>query len=387
MADDLSRFLSDRPIRARRTTVVQWARKWARRHPSVVGAAIVLCVLTAAFSLTSREMIRSEQTKTQAAYEAEQQRAREAEDRFLLARESVDEMVRVYQEELADMPQFAGLRRRLLEEALVFYQKLIDQRGDDPTAQKELTDTRERIQKILGDLALLQGDGQLLLLLGESSVLDDLGLTGKEREQVADLVRRLRERWFESFRGFKQLTVEERRQRFVEVARANGEAAAAVLTPKQLGRLKQIALQTLGPFAFGDADVVATLKLTGPQKERIRAIEAEVGWGGPDRGPGGPGLGGPDGWPGGPGPGEPPGFRGPGGFGGPGQGPRRDRPSPRNPDRGPGSPGMDHEQMRRTATEKILGLLTAEQVQSWRDLTGEPFKGTVRPCPPPLGHP
>ncbi len=48
LADDLKRFLDHQPIRARRATVPQRARKWARRHPSVVGAAVVLCVLTAA---------------------------------------------------------------------------------------------------------------------------------------------------------------------------------------------------------------------------------------------------------------------------------------------------------------------------------------------------
>ena len=41
LADDLERFLEDRPIRARRPTLVELARKWARRHRPVVatGAA------------------------------------------------------------------------------------------------------------------------------------------------------------------------------------------------------------------------------------------------------------------------------------------------------------------------------------------------------------
>jgi serine/threonine protein kinase/Flp pilus assembly protein TadD len=39
LADDLRRFLADEPIRARRPTAVQRARKWARRHRAVVGAA------------------------------------------------------------------------------------------------------------------------------------------------------------------------------------------------------------------------------------------------------------------------------------------------------------------------------------------------------------
>jgi serine/threonine-protein kinase len=45
LADDLERFLKDEPIRARRPTLVQRARKWARRHrPAVWATAVRLSV-------------------------------------------------------------------------------------------------------------------------------------------------------------------------------------------------------------------------------------------------------------------------------------------------------------------------------------------------------
>src|SRR5262249_52371238 len=44
-ADDLHRFLRHEPIQARRATVAQRARKWLRRHPSVLVAGVVLLVL------------------------------------------------------------------------------------------------------------------------------------------------------------------------------------------------------------------------------------------------------------------------------------------------------------------------------------------------------
>jgi serine/threonine protein kinase/Flp pilus assembly protein TadD len=44
LADDLQRWLKDEPIRARRPSLVLRARKWARRHQAVVGAAAV-CLL------------------------------------------------------------------------------------------------------------------------------------------------------------------------------------------------------------------------------------------------------------------------------------------------------------------------------------------------------
>src|SRR6266536_2407284 len=47
LADDLRRFLEDKPIRARRPSLAQRARKWARRHKPLVRAtaALVLAVL------------------------------------------------------------------------------------------------------------------------------------------------------------------------------------------------------------------------------------------------------------------------------------------------------------------------------------------------------
>jgi serine/threonine protein kinase len=48
LADGLRRFLEDRPIRARRPTVVQRVRKWARRHQPVVRTAAAAVILMAA---------------------------------------------------------------------------------------------------------------------------------------------------------------------------------------------------------------------------------------------------------------------------------------------------------------------------------------------------
>jgi hypothetical protein len=45
LADDLQFFLDDRPIRAKRSSLLQIARKWARRHPAVVCAAVTSSVL------------------------------------------------------------------------------------------------------------------------------------------------------------------------------------------------------------------------------------------------------------------------------------------------------------------------------------------------------
>jgi serine/threonine protein kinase len=334
LADDLRRFLDDRPILARRPSLVEKGVRWARRRPAVVAGAVLLLALIAAGSLLSAGMIR-------AAYERERQQAREAreqaaraEERLQLARRPVDLIIQVCEEELADKPHLTGLRKRLLEAVLVYYQEFIEQRRDDPDAQAELAATREGVKKILADLAVLQGAGQLFLL-NDPAVLNDLGLSGDQREQLADLSRRLTAQRGEAFRDFHRLSQEERRKRFLDLARSNEAGVNAILDRGQLRRLGQIAVQIQGPMAFHDPDVVARLKLTAGQRERIRAIEGDL-------------LAGMADWP---------------------------RPGPP----GPGAPRKGHEQAARAALEKMQALLTKEQAARWQELTGEPFRGRMPP--------
>jgi WD40 repeat protein len=67
LADDLRRWLEDRPIQARRPSRTQRVRKWARRNPALLWAAIIagLVILTA--SAVSTAAIWQKQTETQGA--------------------------------------------------------------------------------------------------------------------------------------------------------------------------------------------------------------------------------------------------------------------------------------------------------------------------------
>lgn len=121
LADDLQRFLDRRPVLARRPAAAERMRKLARRHPSLVGAGLLVLVLLTIASVVSALLIRSEQeraegkrSKAEAAYRRERERTEEAEARFRLARRSVDEMFRISQEELADRP---GLSRERIAAA------------------------------------------------------------------------------------------------------------------------------------------------------------------------------------------------------------------------------------------------------------------------------
>jgi serine/threonine protein kinase len=345
-ADDLHRFLRHEPVRARRATPIQRARKWLRRHPAVPVAGALLLVLLAAGSLVSAWLIQSEHAKTQLAYDQERARAEEARQQFQLARRVVDELIQLSEQDLADKPHMEGLRQRFLEAALAYYQEFIEQRRDDLDTQQELAATQARIKQIVEDLAMLQGAGDLFLL-AEPAVLHELLLSPEQRERVTELSHRLAEQRPKVFKGFHRLTPEMRRQPFLELARANEAAVADILTPEQRRRLRQIGLQLRGPSVFLESDVSTKLKLTAEQMKRVRAIEAEVFFGKPDRlcAPPGP------------------------------------RPGP-GPGRGLRNARRAHEQDIKSASDKILRLLTEDQRRQWQDMTGKPFVGDVTMRPP-----
>jgi hypothetical protein len=327
LADDLQRFLDNRPVVARRPTPADRLRQWARRHPTAVAAGVVLLALLSVGSLVSAALLRGEQGRTRAeqhkaetAYRQERQRAEEAEARFRLAKRSVDELIRLSEEELADRPGLEGVRKRLLWSALAYYQEFIDQRRDDPAARADLLDTKQRVEKILADLAVLRAASQLYLLC-QPAVLDDLRLDAGPRANVKAFTDRVGKEWAASLGEFGRLSPTERGRRAVARARAYEAEVHVLLSPAQQGRLRQIGLQAEGPGAFSQPEVVAELQLTAGQRERIRTIAEEA-------------------------------FIG---------------------------------RQRAASTARILQVLTDDQARRWRDLSGESVQGAIAPFGPPPG--
>jgi serine/threonine protein kinase len=270
MAADLQRFLENRPILARRPTLAERLRKWARRHPAVVLAGGVLLLLACAGSLIVAALLNVQK--------AEQIRRRqEADARFQFARRAVDEMIQVSELELSDGPQFEALRQRLLELALAYYQGFVEQHRCDSTVQHELEETKRRVEVILADLKVLQSAGELRLLR-ERDVVDDIGVSAEPRSEISRMLGDMDRQFEEGMHDLHMLTPEERherRQRLVQSARDTDGKVRGILTTPQLSRLHQIALQLKGPRAFREPEVAAALKLTAQQSESIRAIVAE----------------------------------------------------------------------------------------------------------------
>jgi serine/threonine protein kinase len=297
LADDLQRFLDDQPILARRPTFLERAARWARRHKPVVASAVVLLLMAVVALAVSTVVIAREQAETEAAlarerrqfHEAQEQRARaeenfrqarqqraRAEESFRQAKAAVDLFTHISEDELADLSFLQGMRRRLLEASLGYYQDFIDQANDDPLIQAELAASHARVKKLLSELSALQGAVQLPLLT-DRAVQKDLQLSADQKKQVAHLAEELGEQRRRAF-AFRRLSPEERWQKSLELALATEKAVADVLSPEQARRLRQVLVQIRqrNPHGFTDPEVVQALKLVAKQKEKIRAILHEA---------------------------------------------------------------------------------------------------------------
>jgi tetratricopeptide (TPR) repeat protein len=143
LADDLGRFQGGEPIRARPVGRVGRLWRWARRRPAVA-SLLAASLLTLALGLAG--VLWQKQR-------AEGQRDR-AEQSFRDARAAVDQMLtQVAQQRLKDIPEMEPVRQALLQKALAFYQKFLDERGDDVTVRQETARAYRRvgdIQDLLG---------------------------------------------------------------------------------------------------------------------------------------------------------------------------------------------------------------------------------------------
>lgn len=315
-AEDLRRFLSERPILARRPTWLDHTRKWLRRHPGFLVAVGLIGLISAIVMAIATTKVWHEQRLTSQSLERERLRSVQAESRLIMAQRAADELIQLAEDEALDHPFQEGLRTRLLETALQYYQEFIDERHGHPEDQAILEATRDRVEKILDDLALLRADRQFFLLR-EENVLDDLQATAAQRTELKRVLGDLtvfsrpgsygtpeppkdgpprmtaqkdgpprggRSRNDQDDRdppAQRRPSTEPLMQRYaqrpfipreslIEIARQHEKKLTSILQDSQLLRLNQIALQMQGPDAFRDYEVVKQLELTRDQQADIR---------------------------------------------------------------------------------------------------------------------
>ena len=156
LADELRRFLENKPIAARRPSLRDRAAKWAVRHRPVVwsaGLSLAVLLLMTVFGLAmSNWLVTREKDRKDAALREKAQALQErgialataeanekaARANLRLARKAVDELYTQLAEEMEDLPRMQPLQRKFLLQALEFYKEFATQQSTDPETRFEM---------------------------------------------------------------------------------------------------------------------------------------------------------------------------------------------------------------------------------------------------------
>ena len=152
LADDLRRYLEDRPILARRPTLRERTAKWLRRHRGVAVSAVAVLVLAVVGLAVSTVLVAREQARTNAALKAEADQRARAEANFKRASEVLHYLAEVGELDMAEKPEMQDVRRTILEAVCAYYQEFIDQHPDDPSIVKELAESHMHVAGILTEI-------------------------------------------------------------------------------------------------------------------------------------------------------------------------------------------------------------------------------------------
>jgi serine/threonine protein kinase len=127
MAGDIEHWLADEPVSAYRDPFPVRARRWAKRHRTLV-AGVGTLLLTGAVALgVSNVLIARERDNTLRA-------KLESDANFALALKAVETMLdNLATVDLADVPLMEAVRRQMLQSALIFYQDFLKARAKDTT--------------------------------------------------------------------------------------------------------------------------------------------------------------------------------------------------------------------------------------------------------------
>jgi serine/threonine-protein kinase len=162
LAVELEHWLADEPVAAFRESPVARIARWGRRHRPLVAAAAALLVATAAGLAAGLWAVDRERDRT--ARERDEkvialgvaQRQRDLADaNFDQARQAVEDYFNTVSESKllqAPLPGLQPLRKDLLESALRYYRRFVEEHKDDPTLKAELARAYYRVGRITADV-------------------------------------------------------------------------------------------------------------------------------------------------------------------------------------------------------------------------------------------
>lgn len=335
-ADDLQAWLEDKPIAAKPPTIIERLNKWRRRNSGLVAmAGVLLLVATAALAVTT--------WMTSAALSRETQQREFAERNFDQALSAVETFSSLSESELSHRDNMQDLRRSFLETSLTFYQAFLNERVANADVSADLQATRDRVQRMVQELTVLENLSPLYLL-SQQRVQAEVNATAETTANVRaaiDEFTRARESLSNRFVG----GLNKENNELSELLTRLDDSIHQQLLPKQIERLRQLNRQRRLPFTFKNSETIAALGLTQQQVEHIdRIIQESV----PPRPPGG----------------------------GPrhGDGPHRGPPN-RPGGGGPGAPPLGNVQTAiQNTVRQIVASLSPEQQVKWEAWIGEPFE-------------
>jgi serine/threonine-protein kinase len=174
LAADVEHWLADEPVAAWKEPWSVRTRRWVKHHRTWVmaAAAAVAVAVTALIAATvlltaaaereraAKELAQqNEQDARVQRAEAEKQRDEAktqrdlAENNFKLARDAVDRYhTKVSENRLLNEPGLQPLRKELLETALEFYDRFVQERKDDPSVQADLARALGRVAAITNEI-------------------------------------------------------------------------------------------------------------------------------------------------------------------------------------------------------------------------------------------
>ncbi len=140
-ADDIKRFLDDRPILARRPSLAERGKRWLRRHRTVAYAAAAVAVIAVAALAVSTFLIARQRDLA----EANAREARQVVDRMFT------DVAEIW---LARQSHLEHKHLEYLQRALAFYEKQMLQSGREPDVQLATGQAARRV----GDIRQMLGD-------------------------------------------------------------------------------------------------------------------------------------------------------------------------------------------------------------------------------------
>jgi tetratricopeptide (TPR) repeat protein len=157
LAEDLRRFLEDKPIRAKRPTLVQRAAKWGRRHKAAMRAAAAVLLLAIAGLVASTWLIWQEKEQTKSALAEARSNAARAQQNLDTAYTILDEVyVNMAEKRLLHEKELTPGDRQFLEKALTFYERFANQNSSDPNARLKSAGAYRRVAEIHEQLGQLE---------------------------------------------------------------------------------------------------------------------------------------------------------------------------------------------------------------------------------------